>query len=188
MIEFLKDCHMVILKFVPPRPEHARALLLWRYPPPYDIYDEPEVSVQEGENIVRFICDSFNGYSAMLDTQGALFGLCSYGYDAQVDGGDYAENLLDVGLGVKPDRSGQGMGAAVVRQILTNYHRQFQPRGFRATIAAFNRRSQRVFEKNGFQRTQMFQRADGMDFYVYTRGPLTMEELTTSLDGDASAS
>jgi ribosomal-protein-alanine N-acetyltransferase len=173
---------MVLIQFVPPQPEHARDLLLWRYPPPYDIYNEAEVSPQERENIVRFICDPVNGYSAMLDERGQLFGLCSNGFDAQVEGGDYSEDALDVGLGLKPDRIGRGLGGDVVRQILLYYHGLFRPQKFRATIAAFNRRSQRVFEKNGFQRVMMFQRTDGADFYIYMRGPLTAQELTARPD------
>ena len=180
---------MLKIKFVPIRPEHARDLLTWRYPPPYDIYNEPEVSIQERENIVRFICDPINGYSAMLDEGGQYLGGCSHGFDAQVEGGDYSETALDVGLGLRPEYTGRGFGADVVRQIVMYYQQQYQPKKFRATIAGFNRRSQRVFEKNGFERTQTFQRpSDGMEFHVYTRGPLTAEELAARSDDEDSAS
>lgn len=177
------------LRFIPMQPDYARDLLTWRYPPPYDIYNEADVSIQERENIVRFLCDPINHYSAMLDEQGIYIGGCSHGFDAQVEGGDYSEEAMDIGLGVKPEYTGRGFGAEVVRQMLLYYHQLRQPQKFRATIAAFNRRSQRVFEKNGFQRTQTFERpSDGREFYVYTRGPLTAEELAARSDAEDSAS
>ena len=184
-----KMTFMLSVQFVTILPEHARDLLTWRYPPPYDIYNEAEVSIQERENIVRFICDPINGYSAMLDETGQFIGGCSHGFDAQVEGGNYSEAALDIGLGVKPDYTGRGYGTEIVRQMLLYYHQKLQPKRFRATIAGFNRRSQRVFEKNGFQRTQTFQRpSDGMEFHVYTRGPLTTEELAARSDAEDSAS
>jgi len=180
---------MLSVHFVLIRPEHARDLLTWRYPPPYDIYNEADVSIQERENIVHFICDPINGYSAMLDAAGQFIGACSHGFDAQVEGGNYREEALDVGLGLKPDHTGRGYGTEIVRQILLYNHQKLQPKRFRATIAAFNRRSQRVFEKNGFQRTQTFQRSsDGLEFHVYTRGPLTTQELAVRSDTEDSAS
>jgi [ribosomal protein S18]-alanine N-acetyltransferase len=179
---------MLSIRFVPMKPEYARDLLTWRYPPPYDIYNEADVSIQERENIVRFLCDPINNYSAMLTDQGDYIGGCSHGFDAQVEGGDYSEDAFDVGLGLRPDYTGRGFGAQVVRQIIRFYHPR-QPRKYRATIAGFNRRSQRVFEKNGFQRTQTFVRpSDGMEFHVYMRGPLTEEELAARSDGEDSAS
>lgn len=180
---------MLSVKFIPMQPAYARDLLAWRYPPPYDIYNEPEVSIQERENIVRFLCDPINNYSAMLDDKGVYIGGCSHGFDAQVEGGDYSENAMDVGLGLKPEYTGRGFGAEIVRQIITYYQQQHHPKQFRATIAAFNRRSQRVFEKNGFQRTQTFQRpSDGREFYVYTRGLLTEDELAAhSNEGDSAS-
>lgn len=180
---------MPTVHFVMIRPEHARDLLTWRYPLPYDIYNEAEVSIQERENIVRFICDTINGYSAMLDEAGQFIGACSHGFDAQVEGGNYREEALDVGLGLKPDHTGRGYGTEIVRQIITYYQQQYEPKQFRATIAAFNRRSQRVFEKNGFQRTQTFQRpSDGLEFHVYTRRALTTKELAARPEADDSAS
>jgi [ribosomal protein S18]-alanine N-acetyltransferase len=179
---------MFKIQFVAIRPEHARDLLTWRYPPPYDIYNEAEVSIQERENIVRFICDPINGYSAMLNAEGQFIGACSHGFDAQVEGGNYREEALDVGLGLKPDFTGRGFGPDVVYQILKYYQPQYRPKQFRATIAGFNRRSQRVFEKNGFQRIQSFNRpSDGMEFHVYTRGPLTEQELAAHSDNEGDS-
>jgi RimJ/RimL family protein N-acetyltransferase len=40
---------------------------------------------------------------------------------------------------------------------------------FRATIAAFNRRSQRMFEKAGFQYVQNFMRDAGIPFVVMVK-------------------
>ena len=144
----------------------AREFVQWKYPPPYDVYNNPEEHLGDA---VHYNIDPANNVYAMFDRADELIGYCSYGPDAQVPGGDYGEEALDIGLMIKPELTGQGMGSEFAGAVIRNGLVQYTPRKLRVTIAVFNKRAIRVWEKNGFQQTQTFKRStDGMGFVVMT--------------------
>jgi ribosomal-protein-alanine N-acetyltransferase len=145
----------------------ARAIQEWRYEAPYDVYNEAFDSIEAG---VAFLTDSCNGYYALVNECGELVAFCCFGLDAQVPGGDYEAEALDVGLGVRPDLTGHGHGLEFVNAVLGFAQQEFVFNAFRVTVAAFNERALRVWEKAGFRRQQTFGREpDGMSFVVLTR-------------------
>jgi ribosomal-protein-alanine N-acetyltransferase len=146
----------------------AREFLQWYYEPPYDIYNCPPADLEEA---LQYNIDPKNNVYAMFDQGGELVGYCSYGRDAQVPGGDYSEKALDIGLMVKPELTGQGLGAAFVGEVIRNGIERYAPKKLRVTIAAFNKRAIRTWEKNDFQQTQRFKRMsrDEMEFIVMTK-------------------
>lgn len=126
------------------------AIVGWRYPPPYDVYDwdpqdDPDLLLVRPEE----------GFLAARDAAGALVGFACFGAGGQVPGGvaagAYADPLLDVGLGLRPDLTGRGLGLAFVRAVLAEGRRRYRPAGFRLTVAAFNARAIRVYERAGFR-------------------------------------
>ena len=153
--------------FRPMDEEAARTFLAWRYAPPYDRYN---VELAAVEDALPSFLDPSNGYFAIADESDDLVAFCCFGADAQVPGGDYEVDALDVGFGMRPDLTGQGRGSALVAAIVDFAGRRFHPRAFRATVAAFNRRSQRACEKVGFHQVQTFHRTgDGEQFVVLIR-------------------
>jgi RimJ/RimL family protein N-acetyltransferase len=142
----------------------ARAILNWKYAPPYDVYNHhPE----EMEKDLHCMLDPANGFFGILGAEDGWIGFCSFGKDARVAGGDYAADALDIGLGLSPDRTGKGMGPAVIGGVMEFARRKFHPVGFRVTIASFNSRARRAWEKAGFVEIQRFQRSrDGMAFLI----------------------
>ena len=152
----------------PAKKKHARAFVQWQYEPPYDVYNCPP---EEVGNAVQYNIDPANNIYAMFDQSKEMIGYCSYGKDARVPGGDYSEEALDIGLMIKPELTGQGMGTDFARDVIHNGSRLFGPGKMRVTIAAFNRRAIRTWEKNGFQPIQTFKRdGDGMEFLIMTKG------------------
>jgi [ribosomal protein S18]-alanine N-acetyltransferase len=131
----------------------ACALRTWRYPQPYAVYNL--AGADEEEDLCYFL-DPHNQFHSVLDEAGALVGFCSFGEDAQVPGGDYTALALDIGLGLRPDLTGQGLGATFLDAILSFAQEHFEPSHFRATVASFNVRSRRLFEGHGFCVTQSF--------------------------------
>jgi len=71
---------------------------------------------------------------------------------------------------MRPDLTGQGRGLTFVSAVLDFARRTFTPTAFRVTVAEFNKRALRVWEKAGFQPGQTFQRSrDDMPFVVLGR-------------------
>jgi RimJ/RimL family protein N-acetyltransferase len=137
--------------FTPIDESAALEIANWRYEPPYDLYN-----IEGSAAAIQYALDPQNNFYAMRDGAGHVIGFCSFGEDGQVPGGDYAEAAMDIGMGIRPDLTGQGFGHEFVAAVLDFAHREFKPGAFRVTIAAFNQRAQRVWEKNGFQETQSF--------------------------------
>ncbi len=144
--------------------EDAEQVLSRRYPPPYDIYDAAPGSHEE---TVRFLSDPTSGYFGIRNAQDALEAFCCLGLDAQVPGGDYSDDALDAGLGLRPDLTGHGRGSTYVEALLQFAVRQFSPRAVRVTVAQFNLRALRVWRRAGFTEQDTFRReSDGMPFVV----------------------
>jgi [ribosomal protein S18]-alanine N-acetyltransferase len=146
----------------------ARAVATWRYPPPYTLY-QIELTGTQLEEGIAFLIDPANCYYRIDNDHGELEAFCCYGYDAQVEGGDYTEEALDLGLGLHPDLTGQGRGLGFVRATINVGIQIYQPSLLRVTIAGFNARAQHVWQKAGFRQTQSFQAEHQQTFLIFTR-------------------
>jgi GNAT superfamily N-acetyltransferase len=94
----------------------------------------------------------------------------SYGLDGQVSGGDYSAEALDIGLAVRPDLTGRGLGDSFVEAAISFAQHTFQPSHLRVTIADFNQRARRVWEKQGFQPVSAFASSTtDMPFTIFIR-------------------
>jgi ribosomal-protein-alanine N-acetyltransferase len=150
--------------FTPVQEVHVREILTWQYDPPYHIYNPGSGDV---ENDVRYFLDPQTNCYALIGWNGELVAYCTFGRDARVPGGDYRTEALDMGLGVRPDLTGQGRGIVFARAVLEFVRERFAPVACRVTVAAFNQRARRVWEKAGFRRIQAFRRTkDGMPFVI----------------------
>jgi [ribosomal protein S18]-alanine N-acetyltransferase len=132
----------------------AQTILHWQYEAPYDIYN---LAPSDPETTLRYLLDPQNAFHGIYGQQGHLEAYCSFGPDGQVTGGDYSTPALDIGLGVRPDLTGQGHGAEYVNAVIDFAWHTYAPDRLRVTIAAFNRRALRVWEKAGFQAVQSFE-------------------------------
>ena len=135
-------------------PENAKMITLWRYPPPYDLYDLSE------RDLLGFINPDYR-YHQVEDQDGLLVGYCCFGEDATVPGGDYKvgePEILDVGVGLKPELTGKGLGKNFVRAVVDYGIINFGPEKLRVTVARFNQRSLRTFLGLGFEITRTFTR------------------------------
>lgn len=141
--------------------KHASKICKWQYEPPYSMYS---MTVDD----ISYLIDPANQYFSISTSADEIIGYCCFGKDAQVPGGTYqspSSESLDLGIGMRPDLTGQGLGVEFVREVLDFGLEQFSPKGFRASIAAFNLRSVAVFERLGFGQTHTFEReSDKLEF------------------------
>jgi ribosomal-protein-alanine N-acetyltransferase len=143
----------------------ACAIIDWRYPPPYDLYN---LDSDDDEQTVTALLDPDFAYYKITNAASELVAFCTFGIDARVPGGDYSADALDIGLGIRPDLIGKGNGASFIRAVLEFARLAYHPKCFRVTIAGFNNRARQVWFNAGFKLEQRFQRANnGMEFLVY---------------------
>lgn len=155
---------------IQPIEEHnVLAFLAWSYDPPYDFYN---FAPEEREAEVAYFQDPANGCHQVMDANGEFIAFCTFGPDGQVTGGDYQEEALDIGLGLRPDRTGQGLGRSIVQAVADFAIAHYAPVRLRATIAEFNLRSQRVWQQAGFQlRGRFLAETTGEPFLIFVADP-----------------
>lgn len=145
--------------------ESASAILNWCYKPPYDLYNYLEEDVT-----LQYFLSSQNNFYKIVNENGELVGYCSFGRDGQVLGGDYSNEALDIGMGIRPDLTGQGKGFEYANAVINFAESLLKPKAFRVTIAAFNKRALWLWQKLEFEHQQSFERnGDGMQFIVLVR-------------------
>lgn len=100
-------------------------------------------------------------YHSVYDERGDLAGYFCFGEDARIPVGRRLgiyerEPALDVGLGMHPDLAGHGLGTDFVLAGLHFAKDAYSPLAFRLTVAAFNERAVRVYERAGFETVESF--------------------------------
>lgn len=126
---------------------HAEQIAGWVYEGAFGIY-----SFAQDAGAMR---ELMNGqYYAYLDSGRQLAGYFCYGTFAQIPAIEtdaYLPAMLDIGLGLRPDLCGNGRGAAFVKAGMDFAQAQFHARQLRLTVAVWNSRAIRTYEKLGFR-------------------------------------
>jgi ribosomal-protein-alanine N-acetyltransferase len=125
--------------------QEAEAIADWRYEPPYDFYDWP---ADEGD-LAELLDPARRGesYYAARDSTGELVGFFSFRREGAV---------IRLGLGLRPDVTGRGMGQSFLEAGLPFTREQFAPTHFKLSVAKFNARAITVYERTGFATTRSF--------------------------------
>ena len=153
--------------FEPMEDDDARTIAAWRYPHPYDFYDadaDPDDLAELLDPTARA-----DAYFAARDADGTLVGFLF----VRPDGG-----TVEIGLGLRPDLTGRGLGASFVAACLDYARRRHAPCRFRLFVAAFNARAIRVHERAGFRSTAHFHRMTNGGCYAFIE--MVREETTDS--------
>lgn len=150
----------------------ARQIMAWRYEEPYTVYN------WEDEDEPLEMLDTRSPHFAVYDETGELVGFFAYGSSAYVwDSGEpqlYDEDRsITIGLGMRPDLTGKGLGLAFVNAGLDYARQHFAPASFRLYVMPFNERAIQVYERAGFERTGMYMQhhAGGARAFVEMKRP-----------------
>ncbi|MCP4417295.1 MAG: GNAT family N-acetyltransferase [Chloroflexi bacterium] len=160
------------LEICPLTAKHVSQILTWRYEPPYDLYDMGKGTADPLEltEAIDYFSQPHYHFRAMLRQPAAeLVAFCSFGLDGQVGGGDYSAEAVDIGLGVHPNLTGRGLGGMFVGVAIDYAQKTFDSPQLRITIAEFNRRAQKVWQRHDFVPVQQFRSNVGeRPFIIYT--------------------
>lgn len=126
----------------------AHEISTWKYDQPYQLYN-----LDGSAETVREFLDG--SYTAVVDADEGTIGYFCVGIAAQVPLGSHHgayvdDSLVDVGFGMRPDLTGQGRGFEFVSAILAFVASNVENNRLRLTVATFNRRAIRLYEKLGF--------------------------------------
>lgn len=131
----------------------AAEILNWRYPYPYDFYNN-----ELAEDSMAEMLDGT--YRAVQDDRDGLFGFYCTGPSAQVPAGRgvgvYPSGFIDFGLGIEPAATGQGKGSEFFGFVRREIHAAHPEQPLRLTVATFNKRAIRLYENFGFVKDKEF--------------------------------
>lgn len=144
--------------------ERARDSLQWTYEPPYDFYN-----VDCNEETLRERLDG--SFQTVMDGD-TLIGFFCTGHSARVpageDAGVYHERAIDLGLGMNPEWTGKGNGYAFGSFIIAHILSDDSSLPLRLSVATFNTRAVRLYEKLGFIKKASF-RNSAVKFFTMVR-------------------
>lgn len=126
----------------------ARAIAGWRYEPPYDVYDWSE----DPEDLAELLDPAGWGetWFAVDDAEtGELVGFA----ELRVIG-----DLVEIGLGMRPDATGLGLGAPFTEALMVFARARWSPARFGLDVLPWNERAMRAYERVGFQRRERYVR------------------------------
>ncbi|MGG2017754.1 GNAT family N-acetyltransferase [Bacillus sp. S10(2024)] len=147
--------------------EEAEEINTWQYEAPYELYS----FTGEGETLKELLDGTYYG---VCDEQDELIGYFCFGDNAQVPGGREAklytgEHVIDIGLGMKPVLTGNGLGISFLQAGLQFAKDKFRPEKIRLSVAAFNERAIHLYMKAGFQKKVSFM-SRGREFQLMEYG------------------
>ena len=134
----------------------------WRYQGDYSFYDM-DADVEDFEEFLDPEKRQ-DSYFVVLD-RNEIIGFYSF---QRPD-----PDTVELGLGMKPELTGQGAGAAFLIAGLQFAETKYRPKHFTLSVAAFNKRAIRLYEKIGFKKTESFVQATNGGQYEFVKMALT---------------
>ena len=123
----------------------------WHYNGKYAFYDMEA----DEEDLEEFLDPVLRGNSKYIVTQHQdLIGFISVN---QTD-----PQTCDIGLGMRPDLTGKGLGTEFLKEGMEFVKYAYQPKKITLSVATFNQRAIKVYHKLGFE--------DGETFWQDTNG------------------
>ena len=106
-------------------------LLQWHYEPPYDFYD---LDADPPERSKTHVVAGADGRAE------------AFWYFEQPEDG-----VLEIGIGLRPDLVGRGLGESFLRAELDHARERFAPHTFRLFVTEWNTRAIALYERLGFR-------------------------------------
>jgi ribosomal-protein-alanine N-acetyltransferase len=126
--------------------EDAEAIAEWHYPEPYSFYDW----TADPGDLRELLDPALRGeaYWAVRDEANELVGYFSFK--------PKDEQTVEIGLGLRPDLTGRGLGGSFLAAGLEFALTRFEPARFVLSVATFNERAIKVYERAGFSRERTY--------------------------------
>jgi [ribosomal protein S18]-alanine N-acetyltransferase len=150
-------------RFRPLTQADAEAIAAWHYAEPYTFYDW----IADPDDLAELLDPETRGeaYAAVDGSDGDLIGFFS--------SKPKESGTIEVGLGLRPEHTGRGLGLAFVEAGLEEIRSRLDPKEFSLAVATFNRRAITVYERAGFREVRRYtHHTNGSDWeFVEMRRP-----------------
>ena len=135
--------------------DSANQIAAWTYPAPYDFYD----MVADEEDLAQLLSQSIrdNTYFEVI-RNGALFGFATF---------FSKKDHLEIGLGMKPDQTGQGLGVNFYQAIEDYARKNFDCQVLQLSVASFNQRALALYQKVGYELVESYQQATNGSLFPF---------------------
>ena len=134
----------------------ADEVATWRYQAPYDVYDlsaDPSLD-SEMRDPARWGATWFAADEAETGTLAGFLELVAS--ESETEGGTRVE--VEVGLGLRPDLTGRGIGPSFVEAALAFSRERWRPSTFALDVFPWNERAIRCYGRAGFERGEVYVR------------------------------
>ena len=125
--------------------EDAHQIAAWHYEAPYDFYDW----TRDPEDLAELLNPQSwqETYYSVFNEENELVGFFGYKPDSQE---------VEVGLGLRPDLTGKGLGRAFLNAGLSFGQEHFSAEVWNLSVATFNTRAIHLYEQVGFTSLNTF--------------------------------
>ena len=144
--------------FKPMGKNDANAIAGWQYEGRYAFYD----MANDPEDLAELLDPGSweNHYYAVTNEGEDLLGFFCF---------ELSEVGLEVGLGLRPDLTGIGLGLSFLQAGLAFAKQKFHPRHFTWSVATFNQRAIKLYRQAGFEDAQVFINETNSGDYEFLR-------------------
>lgn len=136
------------MKFTFKRMQQNSAIIIadeWKYEEPYSFYDMTADLDDYNELVNEALRNKNEWFEAHADDElVGYFCLC------------IENDNIDIGLGLRPDYCGRGMGKQFLTDIICFIERSYAYSTLSMDVAAFNKRAIKVYNSCGFKETHSF--------------------------------
>ncbi|WP_061994354.1 GNAT family N-acetyltransferase [Clostridium sp. ATCC 25772] len=132
--------------FRPMDNKYAKEILNWHYDKEYSFYDMEFDSEDLEEFLMNMKRNYWENKFVVLNKNENLIGIFSY---------EFKDNVMEIGLGLKPNLTGKGIGESYIRAGIEYGKNKFKYNKniIKLAVASFNKRAIKVYERLGFKET-----------------------------------
>ncbi len=127
--------------------QDAQDVLSWRYPAPYDVYDD-----WDADDAAEFM-DPARRDGVWFAVDDASTGIFAGFAELRMMG-----TIVEIGLGMRPYLIGRGLGVSFITAILAFAQERWRPSAFALDVFPWNERAIRAYERAGFARGKVYER------------------------------
>jgi ribosomal-protein-alanine N-acetyltransferase len=143
----------------------ARTVATWRYPGEYSFYDADA----DADDLAELLNPAEWGHRYFAADEVPRRELAGF-LVVTLDG-----RIAELGLGLRPDLTGRGIGESFVGACLLFAAATLDAQGFTLAVAAFNQRAITVYERAGFRQVERYEHFTNGGIHPFirmARGPI----------------